>query len=174
MKKANNIFLIGFMGCGKSSVAKKLQEMHQMKVVEMDEEIELQEGRSISDIFCQSGETYFRDAESTLLKSLQDVQGRVISCGGGVVLREENIRIMKSCGSVVWLTASAKTILERVHSDESRPILQGRKTIADIQTLMEERYPYYEAAADLSVSTEHKTVAQIAEEIFQQLEKVGN
>ncbi len=174
MRKQGNVFLIGFMGCGKSSVASQLQELYQLDVIEMDEEIVRREGRSISDIFQQSGELYFRQIETDMLLKIQDMTGQVVSCGGGVVLKKENVQIMKASGTIVLLTASPKAILERVGKDDSRPVLKGRKTITDIEELMEQRRPYYENAADHVVTTEGKSVTEIANEIWKKLEKAGN
>ena len=115
-----NIFLIGFMGSGKSTVASCLAKKCGMEIVEMDQVIVEREGMSISDIFAHKGETYFRDVESQLLTEIQAKQDRVISCGGGVVLREQNVKEMKKCGKVVLLNAKPETILERVKDEIGR------------------------------------------------------
>lgn len=174
MRKFENIFLIGFMGCGKSSVAAKLHELYQLEVVEMDEVIAQRENRSIPEIFEQSGEAYFRQVETELISELRNASGKVVSCGGGVVLREENVRMMKESGRIVLLTASPKTILERVQADESRPILKGKKTVTDIEMLMVRRKTSYEAAADFVINTENKDVTEICDEVKGKLEEAGN
>ncbi len=174
MKIFDNVFLIGFMGCGKSSVAAKLHELYQLEVVEMDEVIAQRERRSISEIFAQSGEEYFRQLETDLIAELMSSSGKVVSCGGGVVLRQENVYMMKESGKVVLLTANPETIRKRVESDESRPILKGKKTVEEIHSLMERRKPYYETAADLVIDTEDKNITEICEEIKRKLEKGGN
>ncbi|MBQ8559262.1 MAG: shikimate kinase [Tyzzerella sp.] len=164
-----NIFLIGFMGCGKSTVASGLQRMYGMKVVEMDQLISERQGMSIPQIFEQYGENYFRDLESELVAEIQGMENQVVSCGGGVVLREQNVAKMKENGQVVLLTAKPETILERVKYDNNRPVLKGRKTVAGITELMEARREKYEAAADIVIHTDKKSIPKICEEIMQKL-----
>ena len=165
-----NIFLIGFMGCGKSTIASCLSEKYGMAVVEMDEELVLREGMSIPNIFEKYGETYFRDAETKLVLELQDRERQVVSCGGGVVLREENIASMKKSGTIVFLTAKAETILSRVKDDDNRPLLQGKKDVVSIQEMLNQRRPKYEKAADILIATDGRDTEEICKEI---LEKIG-
>ena len=160
-----NLFLIGFMGSGKSTIAAELSRMLHRPVLEMDEEIEKREGMSIPAIFSEHGEAYFRQIETDLLKET--------SALGGAAMREENVREMKKSGIIVLLTALPETILERVADDENRPLLKGRKNTADIEALIEKRRPAYEAAANYRVATDQKTSAEIAEEILEILEKEG-
>lgn len=164
-----NIFLIGFMGSGKSTVASCLAKKYGMEIVEMDQVIVEREGMSISDIFAHKGETYFRDVESQLLTEIQAKQDRVISCGGGVVLREQNVKEMKKCGKVVLLNAKPETILERVKDDENRPLLQGKKDVSFIGDMMEQRRPKYEKAADFIIETDGKGAEEICKEIFDRI-----
>ena len=119
-----NIFLIGYMGTGKSTVAAYMTKKHNMEVLEMDQMIVEREGMSISDIFEKHGEDYFRNVETKLLTEIQAQENKVVSCGGGVVLREQNVEIMKKGGYIVLLSAKPETILERVKDDNSRPFLQ--------------------------------------------------
>ena len=161
-----NLILIGFMGTGKSTVARYLGKTQHMEIIEMDEEIAHREGKSIPDIFAEKGEAYFRDLESHLLKALQRETNQILSCGGGIVLRPENITQMKKNGKVILLTASPETVLERVKHDNSRPVLKNRKNTEDIARLMDERRDKYLAAADLVISTDHKSISQICEEIL--------
>lgn len=161
-----NIVLIGFMGTGKSTIAKELAKRCQMQIVEMDDEIVRRQGMSITDIFAEYGEEYFRDLETALLKELQTKKDQVISCGGGAVLREENVRAMKENGCVVLLTALPQTIYERVKNNAERPILKGNMNPEYIASLMEKRRERYETAADFTVATDGKTVPQICEEIL--------
>lgn len=161
-----NIFLIGFMGCGKTTVARELNRLFGLTVIEMDQLIEEREGMSIPDIFAQKGEAYFRSCETTLLRELQRRSNLVVSCGGGVALREENVALMKSQGRIVLLTATPETILERVRDDQNRPVLNGKKTITDIEALLALRWPAYEKAADILVATDKKQAAELAAEIM--------
>ena len=170
MKQFNyNIVLIGFMGTGKSTIARELAKTHQMNIVEMDEEIVRRRGKSIADIFEEEGEEYFRDLETALLKELQTKENQVISCGGGAVLREENVRVMKKNGCVVLLTALPQTIYERVKNNTDRPILQGNMNVEYIASLMEKRREKYEKTADIVIATDGKNVSQICEEMLQKL-----
>ncbi len=170
MKQFNyNIVLIGFMGTGKSTIARELAKTRQMNIVEMDEEIVRRRGKSIADIFKEEGEEYFRDLETALLKELQTKENQVISCGGGAVLREENVRVMKKNGCVVLLTALPQTIYERVKNNTDRPILQGNMNVEYIASLMEKRREKYEKAADIVIATDGKNVSQICEEMLQKL-----
>ena len=160
-----NIYLIGFMGCGKSTVARKLEKAYNRKLIEMDEEIERQQGMSIPDIFAQRGEAAFRDLETQFLRDLQNVKNVVVSCGGGVVLREENVELMKQNGKIVLLTAAPETIYERVKDSTNRPVLNGNMNVSYIEELMKKREPKYLAAADQIVPTDGKTIADICKEI---------
>lgn len=164
-----NIFLIGFMGSGKSTVASCLAHNYNLNIVEMDQMIVEQEGMSIPDIFAQKGEAYFRDAETELLIAIGKEQNKVVSCGGGVVLRERNIAEMKKSGCIVLLTATPETILERVKQDDNRPLLHGKKDVASIRDMIDSRRPKYEAAADFSISTDGKEIEEICKEMIEKI-----
>lgn len=161
-----HIFLIGFMGCGKSTNAVCLAEMTGARQVEMDQMIVENEGMAIADIFKEKGEAYFRELETELIKSFAGVKPAVISCGGGAVLKEENVRLMKECGKIVLLTAEPETIYERVKDSTERPVLNGNMNVGYIEELMEKRRPKYEEAADVTVATDGKTSEEICEEIL--------
>ena len=161
-----HIFLIGFMGCGKSTNAACLAEMTGAKQVEMDQMIVENEGMAIADIFKEKGEAYFRELETDLIKSFAGVEPTVISCGGGAVLKEENVRLMKESGKIVLLTAEPETIYERVKDSTERPVLNGNMNVGYIEELMEKRRPKYEAAADVTIATDGKTSEEICEEIL--------
>ena len=165
----HNIFLIGFMGVGKSTVSYYLSKILASPQVEMDQVIVNKEHMSINKIFEEYGEEYFRNCETNLLIELQKKNNQIVSCGGGVAMREINVREMKKNGRVVLLTASPETILERVKDSDERPLLRGRKNTEYISELMEIRRPKYRAAADIIVDTDHKNVEEIAEEIVGKL-----
>lgn len=164
-----NIFLIGFMGAGKSSVAKEIKNQLEMDYVETDQMIVEGQGMSINAIFAKYGEPYFRNLESNILIELQKKKQTVVSCGGGVAMREENVQHMKKSGRVVLLTAKPETIYERVKDNTDRPLLNGNMNVAYISELMEKRRPRYEAAADVVVATDGKDVTQICAEIIGKL-----
>ena len=165
----NNLFLIGFMGAGKSSVSAGLGRMLGREVVEMDERIAAQEGMSIPELFAQKGEPYFRACETALIKSFAQGAPRIVSCGGGVPLREENVAAMRESGTVVLLTASPEVILERVKDSEERPLLQGHKDVPYIAALMEQRRPRYEAAADITVDTSQMNIEEVCRQVLRQV-----
>ncbi len=164
-----NIVLIGFMGAGKSTVSEYLSTLFAMKYVEMDQVIAKREQMSIPDIFETYGEEYFRNRETELLIELQSERNVVISCGGGAAMRERNVAEMKKNGRVVLLTASPEVIYGRVKDTEDRPVLKGRKNVEGISELMEQRRGKYEAAADIVIRTDRKSVLEICEELIERL-----
>lgn len=164
-----NLVLIGFMGAGKSTMSDYFNTMFAMDVIEMDEIISRREGMTIPDIFEIHGEEYFRDCETNLLIEMQSRKNVVISCGGGVPMRERNVTEMRKNGRVILLTASPETILSRVKDDHNRPLLENNKNVAFIESLMEKRREKYEAAADIIIQTDGKSIYDIGEEIIVQL-----
>lgn len=169
--RKNHIFLIGFMGSGKSTVAKYLSSAYQMKQIEMDEQIEKNEGRSISSIFEKEGEEYFRTLETELLKSLDPRETFVVSCGGGAAVKEENVREMKEKGRIILLSAQPETVYVRVKNSHNRPLLEGNMNVSYIKDLMDKRQKLYERAADFQVKTDGRTAEDIGEEIIKQIRK---
>ena len=164
-----NIVLIGFMGAGKSTISDFLKTVFAMEVVEMDQIIAEREGMSISDIFETYGEEYFRNLETELLIEMQSKTNVVISCGGGVPMRERNVVEMKKNGRVVLLTAKPETILSRVKDNHDRPLLEGNKNVDFIAGLMEKRREKYQAAADIVIETDGKDKLEICEELVQRI-----
>lgn len=165
-----NIFLIGFMGAGKSTIAKKLHKEYYMEVLEMDQIIEEREGMSISQIFEEKGEEYFRKLETELLLELRQRRNLVVSCGGGTPLRSCNVEAMRESGKIVFLTASPETVFERVKNSHNRPVIENNKNVPFIASLMEQRRESYEAAADVMVATDGRSSGEICEEIMRLLE----
>ena len=140
-----------------------------MDVIEMDQIIAEREGMSIPDIFEVHGEQYFRDLETNLLIEMQSRKNVVISCGGGTPLRECNVVEMKKNGRVVLLTASPETIFDRVKDRHDRPVIENNKNVPFIADLMEKRRAKYEAAADIIINTDGKSLIEVCEELVQQL-----
>ena len=150
-----NIVLIGFMGCGKSTVGRELQQRLGYPLVDMDHAIEERAGKPITAIFADDGEPAFRDMETALLRELNDPQAprRIISTGGGVVGRAENRVLLKDLGYVVWLYAPPATVLERTSKNRNRPLLRTDNPAAKIEALMAEREPLYQETAHLKLDT---------------------
>ena len=167
----SNIFLIGFMGTGKSTIAEALKRKYDMQIVDMDAEIEKEQKMVISDIFATKGEEYFRDLETQLIKDLQKKDNVVVSCGGGAVLRDENVTEMRKSGKVVLLNATPETILQRVKNSHNRPLLEGNKNIDFIRELMSEREDKYNYAADITVNVDNRAVGEIADEVYSEVFK---
>jgi len=161
-----NIFFVGFMGAGKSTVARNLQKRLKMNLVEMDERIEKEQGMTIPEIFEKYGESRFRDLESELILTIGKEGNTIVSCGGGVVVRPENIEYMKKNGMVIFLSAKPETVFDRVKDSTNRPILNGNMNVEYIGELMEKRRALYEAAADVKISTDGKSIDEITDEVI--------
>lgn len=161
-----NIYLIGFMGTGKSTVSACLAEKLGYEEIDTDEWIVKSQCRSIPEIFDTEGEEYFRELETDLLRRMQQDK-KIISCGGGMALREENVSLMKQNGIVILLTAEPQTVLSRVKQDKNRPLLNGNMNTDYIKELMEKRNPFYKMAAEAVVATDDKQPEEIANEIIQ-------
>lgn len=166
MRKRQNLVLIGFMGSGKTSVGIKLSYRLQMPVEDTDKLIERREGRSISEIFADDGEEYFRQLETELLEELAAKGGsRIYSVGGGAPVREENRGLLKRIGRVVYLRVSPETVYERLKNDSARPLLQCGDPLSRIRQLMEERRGAYEACADIVIDGDGKDLEEILKKI---------
>lgn len=161
--KDRHIFLIGFMGTGKSTVGQALAEMLGWRFVDMDERLEKEEGITIPEIFAAYGEPHFRKLESRLLERIAGEERQVVSTGGGIVLAEANRELMMHSGFVAALKADAETIIERVRQDASRPLLRGNVE-ERVHRMLEERKHAYDFA-DCSVDTSGKTPGEIAASI---------
>ena len=162
----DNIILIGFMGCGKTTVGIKLSYRMRRSMLDTDKIIEKDEGRTISEIFDTDGEEYFRDLETKCLKKLIATENnQIISVGGGLPVREENRALLKELGTTIYLRASAETIYERVKNDKTRPLLQDDDPMQKIKTLMEKRSAAYEEVADVIVDVDGKDFDDIMNEI---------
>jgi len=153
-----NIFLIGPMGSGKTTIGKQLAKMFNLQFYDCDQELERQTGASVSLIFDLEGEAGFRVRESQLLEQLTARKGVLIATGGGTVCREENRRLLRSRGLVVYLKTSIENQLKRLDKDKSRPLLQADDRVQRLLDLAEIRNPLYDATADLVFSTRNSSV----------------
>lgn len=163
-----NIVLIGFMGTGKSVVGRALAKRLRRRFVDTDSEIEAAAGLTIPEIFSRHGEPYFRHLERQVVQRVAAGAGQVIAAGGGTVVDEENARVLRATGVIVWLVASPEAIYQRVGRSTNRPLLAGageenrRRRIAE---LLARREPVYRQCADFSVHTDGLTPWQVAREI---------
>lgn len=153
-----NLVLIGFMGCGKSTVGRELHKRLNYPLVDTDQEIESRTGMSINEIFAgPGGEPAFRDFETSLLKELlettTDDTRRIISTGGGICGREENRALLRQLGYVVWLHAPIEVIVERTSKNQDRPLLNTPDPAERIRELMAVREPLYRESAHLDIDT---------------------
>jgi shikimate kinase len=167
MEMGKNLVLIGFMGTGKSSVGLRLAHRMKRNFVDMDREIELISGLSITDIFKHYGEVRFRSEEALMAKKVAKQKDLVIATGGGAVLLNENIAALQDNGILICLDASPADIYARVNRKKgTRPLLKKNITIQDIESLLEEREPFY-GSADIRINTSRKDLDTIINEIFQ-------
>ena len=170
--KGRNIVLIGFMGCGKSTVGRKLADALSYNFMDTDTVIEETYGKTISRMFEEDGEAFFRDAETELLKKLEkEADGVVLATGGGMPMREENVSLLNKIGTVVFLFAEIETILSRLQKDTGRPLADGEDREKKLRPLYEKRLPVYQEAADLVLNTEGKSFYGIIAEIENFLRK---
>lgn len=167
-KNRTNIILVGYMGCGKTTVGKNLARICGYTFLDTDERIEEKQGRSISDIFATDGENAFRDMETECIREMleENLEGMVISTGGGMVLREENRKLLKELGIVVLLKIEPETVYDRIKGDTKRPLLQCEDPLTRIREMMLQRAEYYEKAAHEIVQVDGKKQQEIAELIF--------
>jgi shikimate kinase len=162
----NNIYLVGFMGTGKSAVARELAQEHNLAWVDLDTLIEKRQGMSIADIFASRGESFFRGVESETLEDVAQTSGQVVSCGGGIVLDAGNVRLMKATGTVVCLSARPEVILQRTQGQRHRPLLNVDDPVARIAELLEQRAVAY-ALADHTIDTSDASIAEVARSVWQ-------
>ena len=167
-KTPKNIFLIGFMGAGKTSVGRILAKKLGLDFRDLDEVIRKELGMTIPELFSRFGEDFFRSEESKAFQSVARAENQVVATGGGVILRDENWEAMSNHGVTIYLKASTEVLWSRVKSNKSRPLLQIENPLERLQELLSKRIPLYERA-DLTVNTENIPPADIAEKIIREL-----
>lgn len=166
-----NVFLIGFMGAGKSTVARKMARSCGVSALDMDKYIERNYGKSIPEIFDEGGEELFRSIETETLRELANSEEpMLISCGGGIVKSEENRRLMKEGGTVVHLLVDADEAASRISDKSSRPLFND---IESARRLCSERLPLYEDAADFTVPTGGRDLRDISRQVKKYLIEEG-
>jgi shikimate kinase len=162
----NAISLIGFMGAGKSAVGRELSRRIGWPRHDTDEMIREQFGISIPDIFTRHGEPAFRDAETALLKTLRGAIAGIVVTGGGIILRTQNVQLLRGMGRIVWLDADEEVLWQRVSKHSTRPLLQTPHPRTRFAELLRERLPLYQSAADYRINTTSNSIAQVTDEII--------
>lgn len=168
--KAENIVLCGFMGSGKSTVGRLLSRRLGREFIDLDSYIEKAAGQTVREIFAAAGEEGFRRLETAAVAELCGRNGLVLALGGGTVLKAENVAFLKQNGLIFYLSVSAKTVLQRLKEDTSRPLLMGSECekMQKVEALMQQRAPLYTAAADLEICAD-TGAEEVAEQILLKL-----
>jgi shikimate kinase len=170
---SGNIFLVGPMGAGKSTVGKQLAKSLGRKFFDSDKELENRTGVSISWIFEMEGEAGFRVREQKIIDELTGLKDIVLATGGGVVLSEENRRALRSRGHVVYLSASVEQLLRRTSKDKSRPLLQTDNPKQRIKEILAQREALYRDVADIELRTGEQSIQHVVSGLIKQLELLG-
>jgi len=167
--KNRNIILIGYMGSGKSTVGRKAAKAVEYNFLDTDALIEKEEGMTISKLFEEKGEPYFREKETeTIRKLIAEPKGNIIATGGGLPMKEGNAELLKELGTVIYLKAETDTLMKRLSGDNARPLLKNGDLREKIETMLAIRGPVYEATADLVLQTDNMSFY----EIICQIEKI--
>jgi len=166
-----NISLIGFMGSGKTSTGKILADRLNFLFIDLDNVIELSLNMPISEIFEKLGEEYFRNTETNSIKKVYVNKNCVFACGGGAVIRHENIEIIKKNSTVIFLYVSPGIAFERLKNSDNRPLLKAPNRFEVITELIKKRDFLYRSTADFTVDTDFKNPKEAADEILQRIDK---
>lgn len=167
-----NIYLVGPMGVGKSTIGRKLAERFNLTFKDSDHEIEQRTGASIPLIFDIEGEDGFRKREQSVIDDLTLIPQLILATGGGVIINSENRRALKERGLVIYLHASVDTLLERTAFCRNRPLLQTENPRARLEELMEMRHPLYQEVADITIETGDKTILQVVKAIVKRIKRL--
>ena len=170
----NNIFLVGLMGSGKTTIGRSLAKKLNLRFVDADQEIETRTGASIPLIFEIEGEATFRQREADVIRDLTAQQGIVLATGGGAVLNETSRQLLRERGTVIYLRASVASILQRTSHDKNRPLLQTADPRAKIEALSRERAPLYQEVAHIIIETGRPNVHSVVQNILSQLQNKPN
>ena len=167
-----NPVLVGLMGSGKSSVGRRLATELELPLLDLDQVIVEHAGYTIPEIFEKHGEAGFRDLESELLQTHLG-KPAVLATGGGVVLRESNRALLKQHTPVIWLKTAPEVLARRIHGDKNRPLIAAGNTLQTLKDLAKQRYPLYEACADMVLSRDRLTRRASMQEIMNFLQHSG-
>jgi shikimate kinase len=170
--RGESIVLIGFMGAGKSSAGRALARRTGLPRFDTDEIVSTRFGLPVTEIFAQFGEEQFRDAETEAIRQFSNATPAIIVTGGGIVLRPENVEILRELGSVISLEADEETLFHRISRRTTRPLLQTENPRTTLTELLRKREPLYRSAADIRLDTSRLTHDEVAEAILKSMEKL--
>lgn len=170
MAEKRNIFLIGPMGAGKSTIGRQLAQQLNMEFIDSDHEIERRTGADIAWVFDVEGEEGFRDREEKVINELTEKQGIVLATGGGSVKSKETRNRLSARGVVVYLETTIEKQLARTQRDKKRPLLQVDAPREVLEALAQERNPLYEEIADVTIQTDDQSAKVVANQIIQMIE----
>lgn len=173
MSRADNVFLVGPMGSGKSTIGRQVAELLQKQFRDCDHEIEAHTGAAISLIFEIEGEEGFRRRETNMLEELTKETGVVLATGGGAVLSEQNRELLRSRGIVVYLHAPIDILLHRTQRDRNRPLLQNTDRRIKFEEIMAVREPLYRATADVVINTSERSPVTVARDVIRKLQELN-
>lgn len=170
MIKNKNIFFIGPMGAGKTTIGRSLAKSLGYEFFDSDKEVEDRSGANVAWIFDVEGENGFRDREEVIIDELSNKSGIVLATGGGAVLREQNRIRLKERGLVVYLKTSAEQILKRTAKDKTRPLLQTENREQVVKELIKKREPLYQEIADIIIKTGNEKISDVTKKIIREIE----
>lgn len=170
MKK--NIVLVGLMGAGKSTIGRQLARRMRLEFYDSDHVIEERMGVPISTIFAVEGEDGFRERETAIIEELSQKQGIVLATGGGSVLREENRKLIRRAGTVIYLCATAEQLYERIGHDKKRPLMQTENPLQTLRDLLKQRETHYQEVADLIVYSGKQRVSSLVRDVHNKIKSI--
>lgn len=169
-QRLENLILMGYMGCGKSTIGVKLSYKLHRTFIDTDKMIEQHAGKSISQIFADEGEAAFREMETALLKELiqkKSYKNSIVSLGGGTPMRAENAELIRRLGTVCYLKVSPATVYERLRGDQTRPLLQTENPLQRIEEMLALRDPVYRECADVIIDCDGESAERVAAKIIE-------
>ena len=159
-----NLYLVGFMGTGKSTIGRRAAEVLKMRFVDSDHAIERTAGMSIPEIFEKHGEPHFRELEKAFIEEGHSSSGNIVSCGGGLIVQPGMLEIVEKKGIVICLVASLETILARVSGNQNRPLLDVKDQEDRIRNLLTEREPIYRRV-NTQIMTDHRPIGSVVQHL---------
>lgn len=170
---SGNIFLVGLMGAGKTTIGRALAKKLNRPFYDSDQEIEARTGATIPTIFEIEGEESFRKREADMIRELSAIENAIIATGGGAAVRAETRACMKEFGTVIYLQAGVSQLLQRTSRDRNRPLLQTSNPRQRLEDLLRQRDPFYREVADMLIETGRGNISSIVNVIIQKIERIA-